>query len=71
ALGRLREKGGDAGALRFTFDIMVPGSKETGLAWPDNMAFTDANHLLVATDYAIKNKPDKNSSQGEFGNNFL
>lgn len=71
ALGRLREKDGDAAALRFKFDILVAGSKETGLSWPDNISFTDANHLMVCTDYAIKNKPDKNSSQDHFGNNFL
>jgi len=71
ALGRLREQDGDAGALRFQFDILLPGSKETGLAWPDNLAFTESNHLIVATDYAIKTKPDKKSSQEHFGNNFL
>jgi secreted PhoX family phosphatase len=71
ALGRLRERNDDAGAGRFDFDIMVPGSKETGLSWPDNIAFTEDNHLIIATDYALKHKPDKNSSQEHFGNNFL
>lgn len=71
ALGRLREADGDAGALRFAFDIMIAGSKESGLSWPDNISFTDANHLMVCTDYAIKGKPDKNSSQDHMGNNFL
>lgn len=71
ALGRLRERDGDAGSLEFEFDILVRGAKETGLAWPDNIGFTDQNNLLVATDYTIKSKPDKNSSQEYFGNNYL
>jgi uncharacterized protein len=71
ALGRLRERAGDAGALNFDFDILFPGHPDTGLAWPDNISFTDANHLLVTTDYSVKTKPAKNSSQEFFGNNFL
>jgi secreted PhoX family phosphatase len=71
ALGRLREKDGDAGSLEFDFEILVPGSKETGLSWPDNIAFTEDNHLMVATDYAITNKIKENSSQEHLGNNFL
>lgn len=71
ALGRLREADGDAGALEFRFNILLRGSKRSGLSWPDNIGFTESNHLIVATDYAIKHKPDKHSSQEYFGNNFL
>lgn len=71
ALGKLREKDDDAAALEFEFEILVPGTKSTGISWPDNIHFTDANHLIVATDYAIKNKIDPNSSQDHLGNNFL
>lgn len=71
ALGRLREADGDAGALAFKFGILVRGSKKSGLTWPDNLAFTESNHLIIATDYECKPKPAKNSSQEHFGNNFL
>lgn len=71
AIGRVREQNGDAGALRFAFDILVPGTKESGLAWPDNITITDAHHLLVATDFKVKPKPDQHSSQEAFGNNYL
>ncbi len=71
ALGRLREKDDDAASLEFEFGILVPGSKETGLSWPDNIAFTEDNHLMVATDYAINHKIKENSSQEQLGNNFL
>ncbi len=71
ALGRLRELEGDAGALEFKFHILLRGSKKSGLSWPDNIGFTESNHLIVATDYSIKHKPDKHSSQEHFGNNFL
>jgi hypothetical protein len=71
ALARLREHGGDAGALEFAWEIFLPGSPQTGLAWPDNLHFTDAHHLLVCTDYPVKPKPVADSPQALFGNNFL
>lgn len=71
ALGRLREAAGDAGAATFTFDILVEGSRESGLPWPDNLAFTESNHLIIATDYECKPTPASNSTQEHFGNNFL
>jgi secreted PhoX family phosphatase len=71
ALGRLREAGGDAGAREFTWDILVTGSRESGLAWPDNLSWADANRLMVTTDYAQKPKPIENSPQALLGNNFL
>ncbi|MFN0068425.1 MAG: PhoX family protein [Limisphaerales bacterium] len=71
AVARLRERDGDAGALEFSWEIFLPGSPQTGLAWPDNLAFTDAHHLLVCTDYSQKAKPVADSPQAIFGNNFL
>jgi secreted PhoX family phosphatase len=71
ALGWLREKDGDAGSLEFEFGILIPGSKETGISWPDNISFTDDNHMLVTTDFSINHKIKKNSSQDLLGNNFL
>jgi secreted PhoX family phosphatase len=71
ALGRLREADDDAGALEFKFNILIRGSKKSGLPWPDNLGFTESSHLIVATDFAIKHKPEKHSAQEYFGNNFL
>lgn len=71
AVARAREAGGDAGALEFTWDVFVPGGRDTGLVWPDNLAFTEGNRLLVTTDYSVKRIPVADSTQSIFGNNFL
>ncbi len=71
AVARLREARGDAGAMEFSFEIFVPGSRDTGLVWPDNLAFTDDQQLMVTTDFSVKNKPVEASTQSLFGNNFL
>lgn len=71
AIGALREAGGDAGAREFEFRIFVPGGAETGLAWPDNLAFTPEQHLLVTTDFSVKPRPEAGGTQAAFGNNFL
>jgi len=71
AIARLREAGGDAGSLEFEWEIFVPGSTDTGLAWPDNLAWTPSSHLMASTDFAQKPTPVADSSQSMFGNNFL
>lgn len=71
AIARLREAGGDAGSMEFDWSIFVPGSPETGLAWPDNFAWTPSAHLLATTDFAQKPTPIANSPQALLGNNFL
>ncbi len=71
AIGALREAGGDAGAEEFDFRIFVPGGPDTGLAWPDNLAFTPERHLLVTTDFSVKPRPEPGGTQETFGNNFL
>jgi secreted PhoX family phosphatase len=71
ALGRLREVDGDAGAREFEWDIFVVGSRESGLAWPDNLSWADPDRLLVTTDYVQKAAPIENSPQAILGNNHL
>jgi secreted PhoX family phosphatase len=71
ALARLREADGDAGALEFEWSIFLHGSVDTGLAWPDNLAWTPARHLLASTDFAQKPEPIANSTQALLGNNYL
>jgi uncharacterized protein len=71
ALARLREAQADAGAREFTFEIFLAGGSATGLAWPDNLAFTADNHLIVSSDYKLSPQPKPDSAQETFGNNFL
>lgn len=71
ALGRLREADGDAGAMEFAWDLLATSSVESGLAWPDNLAWTGDGQLLVTTDYAQKAKPEEKSPQALLGNNSL
>jgi uncharacterized protein len=71
AVARAREAGGDAGAMEFTWEVFVPGGRDTGLVWPDNLAFTEGNQMLVTSDYSVKVKPVADSTQSIFGNNFL
>lgn len=71
ALGRLREAAGDAGSMEFTWDTFVVGSAETGLVWPDNLAWGGGGRLLVTTDYSVRPKPVDKSPQAAFGNNHL
>ena len=71
AVARARESGGDAGALEFSWEVFVPGGRDTGLVWPDNLCFTEEHRLLVTTDFSVKNKPDEGGTQSVFGNNFL
>jgi uncharacterized protein len=65
AIARLRELNADPGAEEFQFDIFVLGGADSGLYWPDNLSFSAANHLLVATDF--KQSPDVPDA----GNNYL
>lgn len=71
AVARAREAGGDAGALEFTWEIFVPGGRESGLVWPDNLEFTEQHGMLVTTDFSVKRTPDEGGTQSVFGNNFL
>lgn len=72
ALGRIREASGDAGAMEFHFDLFVVGNRETGLTWPDNIAFGERGDLVVTSDFKLQpGKPLPNSAQEWFGNNYL
>lgn len=71
ALAQLREANQDPGALEFDFKIFVMGGKETGLAWPDNLAWTDQNDLIVTSDYTFYDSPHPLLPENQFGNNSL
>ena len=70
-LARIRELGGDAGAMEFQFEIFVHGSRETGLTWPDNIGFGANGDLIVTSDFKLAANPPANSAQSIFGNNYL
>lgn len=50
---KIREAGGDAGALTFTHDVFLTGGK-SGIACPDNLKFDPHGHLWVTTDMSEK-----------------
>lgn len=69
SLLKISEKNQDAGALSFSFDTLVMGGKETGLACPDNLCFDRRGNLWVTTDIS-GSAVEKKAYKG-FGNNAL
>lgn len=71
AIARLKEAGGDAGALEFSWEIFVRAGEEAGLAWPDNLTFSPGGGVLATTDWKMTEKPKAETAQERFGNNML
>ena len=66
AIARIREENADAASTNFQFEIFVTGGSESGLLFPDNLAFAGDNYLMATTDF-----PGMRGPYAAFGNNFL
>ncbi len=71
AIARLKEAGGDPGALEFTWEVFVRAGEEAGLAWPDNLTFAPDGTVLTTTDWKMAAETKPGTAQEHFGNNML
>ncbi|TCS94889.1 PhoX family protein [Hazenella coriacea] len=65
---RFIEKGHDAGATEFTFEVFAVGGAQSGFSCPDNLHFDSKGNLWVFTDIS-SSKLNKNNTYETFKNN--
>jgi secreted PhoX family phosphatase len=65
-IARFLEKGADAAAATFSWEVFAVGGPEAGFAAPDNLEFDRFGNLWIISDFAPE-KPE----YGPFGNNGM